>query len=276
LFGKLEATDIELIEAYMAKHLQEAIYLAQPVAAFKAGVLQGALLGYIYEQSLVGLFYFSNKRSLMLHYADDIVLRNLSLLKAFNHYKPKYIKGLKKNMDGFYQVICRTVRGLKEDESFLMHYNGNVISQMTVPFHMLNAYTDKTKHLFNDMTFFMRVEQHFGKNATTVHDIQKQLLERLNQQQYCLLYDDKDTFIAQGFIEEETDTLGIIGGIYVSSAFRRQGLGSVILKQLTQTLLSKNKQAYLFVLIKNTDANELYEKIGYKAVETYSLFTIED
>ena len=275
MFGKLEATDIELIEAYMAKYLQEAIYLAQPVASFKAGVLQGALYGYIYEQSLVGLFYFSNKRSLMLHYADDIVLKNLSLLKAFNHYKPKYIKGLKKNMDGFYQVICRTVGGLKEDESFLMHYTANETPKITVPFRMLEAYTDDTKHLFNDMTFFMRVEQHFGKNATTVHDIQKQLLERLKQQQYCLLY-DKNIFIAQGFIEEETDDLGIIGGIYVSNTFRRKGLGGVISKKLTQTLRVKDKQAFLFVLKKNTEAIELYEKIGYKAVETYSIFTIED
>lgn len=275
MFGKLEATDIELIEAYMAKYLQEAIYLAQPVALFKAGVLQGALYGYIDEQSLVGLFYFSNKRSLMLHYADEIVLKNLSLLKAFNHYKPKYIKGLKRNMDGFYQVICRTVKGLKEDESFLMAYTGVGPEERLVPYKMLETYSHETKHLFSDMTFFMRVEQHFGKNATTVHDIQKQLLERLKQQQYCLLYDE-DMFVAQGFIEEETDHLGIIGGIYVLKTYRRKGLGEAISSKLTHTLRSRDKKAFLFVLRKNTEAIELYEKIGYKAVETYSIFTIED
>jgi predicted GNAT family acetyltransferase len=272
LFGKLEASDLATIKAYMAAHAKEAIYLEYPVAQFEQGTLQGALYGYISEQSLAGLFYFSNKRSLMLHYSDPIVLGNLNLLKAFKHHAPRYVKGEAEQMKGFYNIICRTVDNVHEAKSLLMVYLGSIL-EMTAPCPYEVA-TASTRQMLQDLKFFMRVEQQFGRNVKSVQDIQKSVEAYLADDQYCLVHDGT-RLIAQGLIEEETDQMGIIGGIYVEPAFRRQQIGRFISETLTKRLLENGKRPHLFVLEKNASAIALYHQIGYTDVAAFSIFTID-
>jgi predicted GNAT family acetyltransferase len=275
LFGKLEASDLAKIKAYMAENEDEAIYLAYPVAQFEQGKLQGVLYGYISEQSLVGLFYFSNKRSLIMHYSDPVVLGNLNLLKAFKHHAPKYVKGEAKQMKGFYNIICRTVENVQESKSLLMIYRQQAMqTTATCAYAVATANTAETQQLIQDLKFFLRVEQYFGRNVKSIQDIQKSVENYLAENQFCLIHDG-EKLIAQGLIEEETEQLGIIGGIYVEPAYRRRQIGRFISETLTKRLLDNGKRPHLFVLEKNAPAIALYHLIGYEDATAFSIFTID-
>jgi len=275
LFGKLETSDIPLIKAYMAKHSNEAIYLKYPVEQFEKGQLQGVLYGYMKEQSLIGLFYFSNKRSLILHFSDQQVLGNLNLLKAFKNHSPKYVKGEYKTMQLFYKIICRTVDHVHEDKSLLMTFNGRVEDlNAKTEFPTIVSNAAENGGVIQDLKFFMRVENAFGRNVKSVQDIQKTLDELLEQNQFCLVHNGSN-LIAQGIIEEECEDMAIIGGIYVDPQFRNRKLGKFISQSLTKRCLDKGKAVYLFVLSNNRNAIALYENIGFTALKTFSIFTIE-
>ncbi|MBS7525508.1 GNAT family N-acetyltransferase [Fusibacter paucivorans] len=275
MFGKLEASDLAKIKAYMAANAVETIYLEYPVAQFEQGKLQGVLYGYISEQSLVGLFYFSNKRSLIMHYSDPVVLGNLNVLKAFKHHAPKYVKGETKQMNGFYNIICRTVENVQESKSLLMTYRQQTISiTAACAYATATMDTAETRQMIQDLKFFLRVEQYFGRNIKSIQDIQKSVDNYLAENQFCLMHDG-EKLIAQGLIEEETEQMGIIGGIYVDPAYRRRQIGRFISETLTKRLLENGKRPNLFVLEKNAPAIALYHKIGYEDVSAFSVFTID-
>lgn len=275
MFGKLEKSDLAIIEAYMLKNSKTAIYLKQPIEQFKNGSLQGSLYGYVNEQSLLGLFYFSNKRSLILHFSDERVLGNLNLLKAFKHHAPKYVKGEFGNMQSFYKIICRAVNHIHEDISILMGYGGSEAIELSpIPYKIEDDAPMDHSSIGENIKFFLKVEQVFGRNVKSVQEIQKTLEDLVIQGHYCFVKDGDD-IIAQGIIEEETSDMMIIGGIYVDPRYRKQALGYHISRRLTAKGIEKQKSVYLFVLKGNTTAREMYLKIGYDELATFSIFTID-
>lgn len=271
MFGKLEKSDIELVKAYLNNYYDETIYFRKPMESLDFGENVGNLYGYIQGNELVGVFYFTNKNSLIVHYSDSVVLGNLNLLKAIKHYRPKFIKGERSVIEGIYRVICRTLESVHEDDSLLMKYTGDVPVQKTeIPYEWINA---ASGDVFQELRFFINVENQFGRNVKSINDISKELREMLKQQKYYLVKSPQG-IIAQGLIEEETKEIGIIGGIYVEPAYRKKGIGEAISAKLTNQLFERHKEALLFVMGNNQNAIHLYEKIGYKVCTPYRILTV--
>lgn len=281
MFGKLEFSDIEMMKEYVETYDEETIYLKKPLEDFGKGLNNGVFYGYMDQKSLKGMFYFSKKNALSLHFADMKVLGNLNVLKAIKHHKPKFIKGPKDQIEAIYKMLCRSVKEIKESNSILMSFEGRIKECFPD-----NAYavvdgdaltTENSKfmdNLFKDIKFFIEVEQHFGRHIKAINDILKELRAMMKEGNYVLFLHGNQ-IVAQGLIEDETDEIGIIGGIYVSETYRRKGLGYVISCLLTGKILKRDKKAYLFVMENNLDAIGLYEKIGYTLKTKYTVLSIE-
>ncbi|MBM7562184.1 GNAT family N-acetyltransferase [Fusibacter tunisiensis] len=280
MFGKLETSDLNAIVKYIKTYENEVVYLEKPIEEFKAGNLKGTLYGEMHEGDLRGLFYFSDKKVLCMHYSDEKVLGSLGILKAVKLHKPKYIKGVLSQIEAIDRLLCRAVSEMKLMHSKLMICKSSENLPMIETAYVLvdgMHLTQKTngfmEELLQDLKFFIEVERHFGRPVKAVNDILKDFKKMLHSQNY-LLYLHQNKIVAQGLIEEETDRFGILGGIYVSKAYRGQGLGRNVSSFLTNRILERGKTSYLFVVSENLTAIGLYEKIGYKLVCDYGVLTI--
>ncbi len=274
MFGKLERSDLELMRAYIKGYKDEAIYLLKPFQDFEKDQCQGEFLGHVEKGQLLGLFFFSNKKSLMVHISNQTVLNHMGLLKAIRHYQPKFIKGNHQSVAAIYQMICRIVKTLTEDQLYLMTYESLENCEVQpLASSELTCVSGKQAKPFDDLRFFIKVEQAFGRNIQTVSDVQKDWNQRRLTDDYCLIKRE-DKIIAQGIVEEASDQVGVIGGIYVDPQYRQKGIGLYISSFLTNHLIHQGKSPVLFVLKKNTSAINLYQKIGYKVRANYAILTV--
>lgn len=62
-----------------------------------------------------------------------------------------------------------------------------------------------------------------------------------------------------------------LGGIYTSREFRGNGYGSFLLKYLLIKLIRMRKSVVLFVKIENIPANNLYNSLSFKKINSYSI-----
>jgi ribosomal protein S18 acetylase RimI-like enzyme len=280
MFGKLEYSDIDMMREYIETYDEETIYLNKPLEDFSKGLNNGIFYGYMEQKALKGMFYFSKKSALALHFSDDKVLGNLNVLKSIKLHKPKFVKGPKVQVEAIYKMLCRSVSEIKETNSILMGFEGRVEACLpdsaytVVDGEALTIENSKfMENLFKDIKFFIEVEQHFGRHIKAINDILKELRAMMKEGNYVLFLHETQ-IVAQGLIEDETDEIGIIGGIYVSETYRRKGLGYVISCLLTKKILERQKKAYLFVVSNNIDAIRLYEKIGYTVKTQYTVLSI--
>ncbi len=274
MFIKIEKTHRLLVKTYLNQHHDESIYMLKPFEQFESEIANGTWYGYMLEGQLMGVFYFSNKSTLMLHCTDKAVLRNLQLLKAIKYHKPKYIKGPIHMTEGVYTLICRAVPEMTESKSTLMRFDEASIASHEVENTVLITGEDKRiDALLGDLRFFVDVESHFKRQAKAVNDIVKEFKSLISQENYVLAVQGKE-IVGQGFIEDETAEDGILAGIYVSPKQRGKGIGREITAALTQQLLDREKTPYLFVKNNNPDARRLYEKMGYKPIMSFATLTI--
>lgn len=93
------------------------------------------------------------------------------------------------------------------------------------------------------------------------HCRQGQLYSLKNQHVYLIRHGEKIIARAQ------TNAIGIgmeqVGGVYVLSEYRGQGLGKAIMTSLIVDINSRGKNACLFVKKKNLIAKNLYKKLGF-------------
>lgn len=280
MFGKLELSDLNGIKAYVQSYDEETVYLKKIVEEFESGESKGNFYGEMSDGCLKGLFYFSPKKVLAFHFCDPCVLGSLGVLKAIKLHKPQYIKGPLEQVEKLYQTVCRAIKEAKLTESSLMIFEGeNIPKCRGNQYQLLDgmAPSDENnqflQNLLQDLKFFIEVERHFGRPVKAINDILKDFKTMLKLKNYVLYLDDSN-IIAQGIIEEEGETLSIIGGIYVSEKYRSKGLGCDITVLLTKRVTERNRRAALFVAKGNEPAIGLYEKIGYKLKQTYGMLTV--
>lgn len=274
MFVKLTEMHIPLIDAYISKNGDETIYLLKPLELFKNKELQGVFYGYMENSVLIGIFYFSTKSVMSLHCLSPKVLGNLDLLKAIKHHKPKFVKGTAQMVDGVYKLICRAVSSTTESKATLMVYDEDQLNrEYSTKLDLVTGSNKLVDELLGDLKFFIDVETHFGRQVKAINDIIKEFKELIAQNNYLLGVIDRE-IVAQGMIEDETNQIGILSGIYVSPKYRKHGFGEVVSCELTKILLKRHKKPYLFVKDNNPSARALYDKIGYKAIKSYKVLTI--
>lgn len=271
---RLEQTHLPMMVEYIKIHKKETIYLVKPVEEMSLGNLQGTFYGYLESDALKGLFYFSNKSVLALHCDDPKILGNLQLLKAIKHFKPKFVKGSQMSTDGIYKLMCRAVQSITENKSTLMIYENNDIQTKIIDgFEVITGKNNRIDDLLTDLRFFIEVETHFGRQVKAINDIAKIFRHLIHQGNYYLIVKEQQ-IVAQGLIEDETQNMGILSGIYVNAQHRQKGLGHWITGELTKELIRRGKTPYLLVKNNNPNARKLYEKMGYQQVAGYSMLTI--
>lgn len=275
MFVRLEEKHLPLMTAYIERFKDEVIYLLKPMEQFASANSQGFFYGYLENAGqLQGIFYFSNKSVLALHATNEKILGNLQLLKAIKYHKPKFVKGLPRMIDGVYKLVCRSVVATTESKSTLMVYEQDLLPILSIePYECVTGKHKIVDDLLSDLRFFIDVETHFGRQVKAINDIVKEFKNLIGQENYMLIVTGKE-IIAQGLIEDETASMGILAGIYVAPKHRQKGLGEMISIMLTNELIARGKKPYLFVMNNNINAQRLYEKTGYKAIEQYSMLTI--
>ena len=274
MFIRLEEEHLPMMVEYIKNYKEETLYLAKPLEMMRRSNPQGVFYGYRIENRLMGIFYFSNKSVLALHCRDQKILGNLQLLKAIKFHKPRFIKGVQSMTDGVYKLICRAVSSVTENKSTLMVFeNKTIISKKIDGFDLITDKNEMVDELLADLRFFIDVETHFGRQVKAINDIVKEFRALINQENYLLIVKERQ-IVAQGLIEDETEAMGVLAGIYVSPTYRRKGLGEWVASALTDTVLKREKTPYLFVKNNNGHALKLYEKMGYRAVTHYSMLTI--
>ncbi|MDH8678912.1 GNAT family N-acetyltransferase [Fusibacter bizertensis] len=275
MFIKLEEMHIPQLAAYVSSCGDETIYLLKPLELLKNQEAQGVFYGYMEEDTLIGVFYFSAKRVMSLHCKNPRILGNLDLLKAIKFHKPKFVKGTSPMVDGIYKLICRTVSSTSESMATLMGFESDHLSiKASNEIDLVTGSNKLVDELLNDLKFFIDVETHFGRQVKAINDIVKEFKELIAQDNYLLGVIGHE-IVAQGMIEDETEHMGILSGIYVSPKYRKRGFGEVISSELTKILLERHKKPYLFVKDNNPNARALYDRIGYKVIKSYKLLTIE-
>ena len=74
MFIKLEEMHIPQLAAYVSSCGDETIYLLKPLELLKNQEAQGVFYGYMEEDTLIGVFYFSAKRVMSLHCKNPRIL----------------------------------------------------------------------------------------------------------------------------------------------------------------------------------------------------------
>ena len=79
--------------------------------------------------------------------------------------------------------------------------------------------------------------------------------------------------IGEIWVHRSTDEIRLLD-IAILPKYRSRGIGSFLIKQLQQDAESRNVPLRHFVEIENPDARRLYERLGFRAVETHGLHTL--
>lgn len=274
MFEKLERKHLSLLESYLKENNDDSIYLMKPVEQLSENGAQGVFYGYIENAQLRGIFYFSNKSVMLLHCLDKKILESLQLLKAIKFHKPKFVKGNIDMTDGIYKLLCRAVSEISESKSTLMVYDGKPVQVLKIEgYTVISGDNHIVNDLINDLRFFIDVENHFGRPVKAINDIVKEFKHLIAQNNYMLVVKGLE-IVAQGMIEDETASTGILSGIFVAPKYRKKGIGQLLSVALTDALAVRSKTPYLFVKNNNENARRLYEKIGYRAIKNYAVLTI--
>lgn len=225
------------------------------------------------DETLEGLFVFTNNKRFLLHYINTDVTKKVDLLKAIKYYKPEYMSGAADLVEPVWLMFERTVKRYKYSNSMYM---------------ILDQYQDllddfepdplvreaDSKDALNQTRFFLELEKHFGRNHMTINQMQSRIKDRMGKKEY-LVIDDGIRLVAQGFVEDKIKAFSQIGGVYTSPKFRGNGYGKQIVSGLSYYILEQGNIPILAVLKDNTPAISVYEDLGYSAKKDFSIVEIE-
>lgn len=260
-FIKLDKSHKKKYLEYIEKNLYNNLYLNldfdKSLINHKNNKKSGDFYGYFSDEKLQGVFVFSNNNILHMSYLDNGVLKKLDLLRAIKFYKPKIIKGFKKQIKDLLDILNRSISSYKSNNYNIMEYSEKKFD-LNYEFKSLNR-----DIINNSLNFLINVEKSFGRNPKLINDIKKKVLEKSKKEEYfCIIKNDK--IISQGMLENIGKRFIVIGGIYTEKIFRKKGYGTIIIKELVNEVLSRGKKPILLVNKENDNAFKLYKKLNFK------------
>lgn len=106
--------------------------------------------------------------------------------------------------------------------------------------------------------------------ASDVYERQKQIATRIESGEGIHVYiKENGKIIAHGNTTAENTVAGMIGGIFVDPAYRRKGLGTQVLKYLSDYLESSDRQPCLFY--GNPELKDFFINQGYEPIEEWGV-----
>lgn len=223
---------------------------------------EGDWFGAFNDEILIGVFQFSNHRSLLCHYTDAEILKKVILLKTIRNYNPKNLSGTQQCMDPIYKMLSRSVRdvhyaecwqmfALERLEPLTQSHTGN-LTFMDARAYDLNRAVD----------FLIEAEKAFGRKPRMINDLKLRIQDREEQETYLFLL-DKGVVVAQGMIEYFTSRHAQISAVYTAREQRGKGYGTILMQELMHRIRILGIRPALIVEKRNTAALSLYEKLGF-------------
>ncbi|MGM0379117.1 MAG: GNAT family N-acetyltransferase [Bacillota bacterium] len=265
-FIRLDKSHKKKYLEYIEKNFYNNLYLNldfdKSLINHKKNKKSGDYYGYFSNGELKGVFVFSNNNILHMSYIDSGVLRKVDLLRAIKFYKPKIIKGFKKQVKELLDILNRSIKLYSSNHYNVMEYSKNFFD-LKYKFGYLDI-----NIINNSFDFLIDVEKSFGRNPKLINDIKKKVLKKYKDEEYfCIIEDNK--IISQGMLENIGEKFIVIGGIYTKKTFRKKGYGTIIIKKLVNEVLSRKKVPILLVNKKNKNAYNLYKKLNFKVLNDF-------
>ncbi len=223
---------------------------------------EGDWYGVFHEDTLSGIFQFSNHRSLLCHYTDPDILKKVILLKTIRHYNPKNLSGVQQCIDPIYQMLSKSVKDVRYAECWQM-FASSEEPRHPEPLGDQLSFMDARQYDFNRaMDFLIEAEKAFGRKPRMTSDLKVRILDREEQETYLFLLNN-GVVVAQGMIEYHTSRYAQISAVYTAQALRGKGYGTILMGELMTRIWKMGIQPALIVEKKNTAALSLYEKLGF-------------
>ena len=117
----------------------------------------------------------------------------------------------------------------------------------------------------------------FGQGSPELKRTKLAIDSRLNDNGAgFLIWEDGEPVALAGFCDS-TPTGVRIGPVYTPAAFRGRGYASALTAQLSQQLLDSGRSfTFLFTDVENAISNHVYEKIGYRPVTDFRLWSFSE
>lgn len=265
MFKELSLYDFKQLIEYVNANYWPCIHFVDPIEnAMKLKRFEGRFYGYYVDERLSGIFYFSEKKFMCMHYTDESCLQKFDLLKAIRYHRPAFVKGLESQANALMKVIIRNLEDYSLAPCFIMKKEAGVLSYEG---HVQNEWTEACDESLN---FFIRVEAEFGRNPKSINTFRDLYKDKMDEGHYVYI-ESEGKVVAQGMIEYETSKFGMISGIYVDPRYRGKGYGKAITIALTNKLIEKGKIAALLVFKDNDGAINLYRSLGYEDTCDYAI-----
>lgn len=270
MIKKIEAMNKDSVIDYVQRFSKETFYFKKALENIE---VWGTYYGFYDDNLMVGLVYFSQTNAMIVHFENAKISSPVSLLKIISEHEPQFIKGHTSSVAAIYKIIYRTLKKEKITSTYLMAFEQEIFSHLPTekPF---GNHDQIVSALQLDQEFVIKVEGYFERKIRPINDLLKEWIEN-SKKGNSVFYIVNNRPIAHGIIEEEGEHYGVIGGIYVVETYRKNGFGKSLSIQLTERLIRRGKKPFLFVKQNNETARQLYEKIGYKCIDSYSVLEIQ-
>lgn len=217
-----------------------------------------------------GVIAFTSGR-VMFHCLPEYSKELFEAIKAFClHHKVFCITGKKDGTEFIEQAVFEaTHEYVKEQrEYYFMEYSGSSCQEKVsaVPQNnrlSLNACSENdAEKLLKLHLEYMRVEVLPEGKSLNVETEKTSLLQILKTQNVYAL-SQSGNYVAKAQTNALSKNYIQIGGVYTLPEYRRRGLASFLVNYIALNARAHNKNAVLFVKVKNICARHSYEKAGF-------------
>lgn len=223
---------------------------------------EGDWYGVFNDDTLTGVFQFSNHRSFLCHYTEEEILKKVVVLKTIRQYNPKNLSGTQQCIDPIYRMISKTVKDVRYAECWQMFAPAESPVSPAESGGPLTVVDARQYDLNRAMDFLIEAEKAFGRKPRLTSDLKIRISDREEQETYLFLLRG-DTIAAQGMIEYHTSRYAQISAVYTARELRGKGYGTVLMQELMRRIRILGTQPALIVEKRNTAALSLYEKLGF-------------
>lgn len=227
--------------------------------------------GYYYEDSLQGIFAFTNTGALIPYYKNQDVLNKILLLQTIKKHKPKYFTGIAKMIEPLWDRLEKTTKLYKYDECSYMVLNKAKFS----PRYCEKTIIDAKDYEFSQaIDFLIEVEKAFGRNPNIINELKNKIYGRIEEEEHLYLI-DSNKIVAQGMIQSIGADMEEIGGVFTLKAYRGMGYGKALVSRLCEIIIGRRKTPYLIVSKTNKRAMDIYKDIGFEEHEDYLMIELQ-
>lgn len=206
-------------------------------------------------------------KGIILKYHDNFILYSKDqlnfeeIIEILGKYQPPIISGKASIMNRLYELVkdhyTKRVMNFAElisDEKLTVNIDDVKIARVADARDIAIKYgdIDTFRHLYSD----------------DVNEREKQIANRISSLEGIHMFIKiNDDIISHGNTAAETETAGMIGGVFTVEDFQRRGYAKKVVTALSKNLINRKKRACLFY---SSEASEkLFKQLGFKDIDQW-------